>query len=178
MEVKDLLAKISEGLKQAFEDMPAPEAPSPTTNKYTTADGTVIEVDALEVGKPVMINGTPAPAGDYSLEDGTMVSVDEGGMIKSVTPPVEAPAAPAFNAEERFADYDQKFTAYEQRFTEQTNLINAQKEALQKTTGIVNQLFEVVQKLAAQPSEPPAQRPQGAAFAKENNIVSILKTIK
>ncbi len=192
MEVKELLTKISEGIKQMFDAMPAPATsapadmpPSPTTNKYTTSDGTVIEVEALEVGKPVIINGSPAPAGDYTLEDGTAVSIDEAGMIASVTPPpVEAPAAPEFNADAKFAAYDEKFTAYEQKFENQAKLINAQseelkkqKEAFEKTAGIVNQLFQVVQKLAAQPLEAPIQAPQGAAFSKDN-IVSILKTIK
>jgi hypothetical protein len=60
--------------------------------KFETAklkDGTLIEVERLEVGFPVSIlseNGTktPAPEGYHELEDGTKVKVDANGMISEI----------------------------------------------------------------------------------------------
>ena len=60
--------------------------------KFETAklkDGTIIEVEKLEVGFPVSIvaeDGTksPAPEGYHELEDGTKVKVDANGMISEI----------------------------------------------------------------------------------------------
>ena len=71
--------------------------------KFETAklkDGTVVEVEKLEVGFPVVIvaedgTKTPAPAGEHTLEDGTVVTVDDKGMISEIaTAEEEAPEAP------------------------------------------------------------------------------------
>lgn len=60
--------------------------------KFETAklkDGTIIEVEKLEVGFPVVIvaedgTKTPAPEGYHELEDGTKVKVDANGMISEI----------------------------------------------------------------------------------------------
>ena len=62
-------------------------------------DGTVINFEELEAGYPVFAEDgtTPLAAGEYKLEDGTVLKVDENGLMAEVTPPVETPAelAPA-----------------------------------------------------------------------------------
>lgn len=59
---------------------------------YKLSDGaTTISCDKLEVGGAVTINGTPAAAGEYELEDKSKITVDAAGLITAVTP---APAAP------------------------------------------------------------------------------------
>lgn len=62
----------------------------PTT--YQLADGTEVSISLLDVGGDFSIGGVPAPAGAYSLQDGTNVMVDSTGKITSVTAP-EAMAA-------------------------------------------------------------------------------------
>lgn len=62
-------------------------------------DGTVIQVDNLAVGGQVVIAGVPAPDGEYSLQDGSAITVI-GGLITEVeaVEPVDgtgAAAAPA-----------------------------------------------------------------------------------
>lgn len=82
-------------------------------------DGTIVrvEADAFAEGLPLLVvtpDGLiPAPTGEHTLEDGTVIVVDEAGLITSVTPPVEQPAAetPApvetQLAEEDFYTWDQ-----------------------------------------------------------------------
>jgi hypothetical protein len=59
-------------------------------------DGQEVTAEAFEVGKELMIV-TPegdyvlAPAGEYKLEDGTVITVDEAGLMTAITPG-EAPA--------------------------------------------------------------------------------------
>lgn len=59
-----------------------------------TDDGTILSFDALEVGKEIFVvdqaGRTPAPDGDYNLEDGTLITVKDG-LIETVTAPAEAP---------------------------------------------------------------------------------------
>lgn len=121
----------------------------------TLADGTAIQVTELAVGGIVTINGTPAPAGDHTLSDGTIITVGDNGAITEIkpAPAVEAPAAPAaedmtakFSAFEaatsqKFADYEAKFSAYEQR--------------LDKATKVIEGLLNLTQTLAEAPTGTP-----------------------
>lgn len=59
--------------------------------RATLADGTVVEVEKLEVGFPVSIVAedgslTPAPEGEHTLEDGTKIMVDANGAIVEIMP--------------------------------------------------------------------------------------------
>jgi len=66
------------------------------------ADGTVVEVEKLEIGFPVSIVAedgslTPAPEGEHILEDGTKIKVDANGVIAEI---VTAEAVPVAAEEE------------------------------------------------------------------------------
>ena len=59
--------------------------------RATLADGTVVEVEKLEVGFPVSIvaedgSMTPAPEGEHTLEDGPKIMVDANGAIVEIMP--------------------------------------------------------------------------------------------
>ena len=77
------------------EPAPAPvEAPAKLS--YKLADGTEIEVSALELGGLVTVAGQPAPAGEHMLDDGTKIVVDTAGVITEVVfgTPAPAPSTP------------------------------------------------------------------------------------
>lgn len=57
--------------------------PLPTT--YQLADGTEVSISLLDTGGDFTIGGVPAPAGSYTLQDGTGVVVDATGKITSVS---------------------------------------------------------------------------------------------
>lgn len=69
----------------------------------TTADGKVINVvteDEVIEGKPAQIDGAQAPAGEYSLDDGRVVTVDDAGNVSGVKDAEEgAPEADALKTE-------------------------------------------------------------------------------
>lgn len=117
MTAKELITKI----KGLFDDQtvpppapaPAPLA-APVGTPYTLQDGvTVISViqagDTPAVGDMVTINGAPASASTYTLQDGSTLTTDATGTITAYTaaapvtvdpldaakPVVPAPAAPA-----------------------------------------------------------------------------------
>jgi len=74
-------------------------------------DGTIVEVEKLEVGFPVMIvaedgSKSPAPEGEHVLEDGKVIEVDANGVISEISAAEETveteevAAIPAAMAEE------------------------------------------------------------------------------
>ncbi len=64
-------------------------APIEAKIEYVSDKG-VLMIDSLEVGSPVMLEGVAAVTGDYTLEDGTIVTVDDAGLIAVVIPPADA----------------------------------------------------------------------------------------
>src|SRR5262245_13978097 len=88
---KDILLKI----KAMFEGLPPTTTPQAQTSQtLKTTDGIEIVVDELKVGGKAMINGAPAPANTYTLENGDSITVDATGLITVHVPkPVDTPAA-------------------------------------------------------------------------------------
>jgi len=104
-----LTPEQKEAFKQEFGEMPiapvaqaadpATEAPATTSGTAKLKDGTVIEYDKLAEGGVVLVvaadgNKLPAPIGDWELEDGTIITISEGGIITSVKAPSTTEEAP------------------------------------------------------------------------------------
>lgn len=184
-EIKSILKGIGETIKVLLAEQPAPVAPQPEAQPaqkfagYMLQDGTPIEVESLEPGKVVMINGAPAPAGEHILSDGTKIELDEMGVITEVSAPeiedvpapVAAPvaqAAPQFDAQARFAEVEAAFSAQ----------ISELKAAVDQQNQVINQLFEAVKQMADLPvAQAPVQPAQAfeSAEDKRAGLVSFLK---
>lgn len=175
---------ITETLEQirkiVFNNNPAPAAPvaaaepeAPATPAYTLADGTPVEIDKLEVGGVVTIQGMPAPEGEIVLADGTKLTVDANGVITAVVAP-EAPAEPAAPASEDMAAFRAEFESVKTQLSGfatsfgqlQTDFATA-KETISKQDQAINLLLQAVEQLSKVPSEAPAQTPKGV-FARQN----------
>ena len=79
--MKSPIELLQEVKKLVFQEetMPAPS--------YSLEDGTKILIDKLEVGGVVTLeDGTPAPVGEHTLADGTMIVLGEGGVIAEIKP--------------------------------------------------------------------------------------------
>jgi hypothetical protein len=98
--MKDKLKSVREFLEQKFNVKLKLEQMEVKLAQMKLADGvTVLEFDALEVGKEVFIvseNGNvPMPIGEYELEDGNMLEIYEDGIIGEIAskeeeqPPME-----------------------------------------------------------------------------------------
>ena len=130
----------------------------------TLQDGSMIQVTEMAVGGIVTINGTPAPAGEYTLQDMSVLVVGDNGAITEVKA-AQTPAAPeeptpaqedmgakfsAFESStnEKFASYESKFAAYEQRFADYENKLNL-------ATKVINDLIQLTQKISETPTGVP-----------------------
>lgn len=133
---------------------------------YTLKDGaTVLNIDKLEVGGMAMAAGIPAAPGDYELQDGTKVTVGDGGLIIAVTPGANA-APPQF--EKQFTEITGKLTAYDQKFAQYDKNQLEFTETLKKTNATILGLVGIVEELAKQPTAVPAAPPHSfSATSKE-----------
>ena len=101
--------------------------------KAKLLDGTEVEVTELAVGGVVTIQGQPAPIGEHTLEDGSVIVVGDNGAIveikqkEEVAPIVEDMSA-KFSAfenatNEKFAAYENKFAEYEVKLSQANKVI-------------------------------------------------------
>lgn len=103
---KDILHQVKEFFNTLISPAPvAPVVPAPApapvamATEYTLNDGTTkVTIDKLEAGGIVKIKDMAgmeviAPAGEHTLQDGTVLVVAEGGMISEVR--AVAPVLPA-----------------------------------------------------------------------------------
>ena len=172
-----------EALKQIralFEDMPqvveplAPVSPSVTKvemAEYSLVDGTKVMISALEIGGIVtMVDGTPAPAGEHQLMDGTSIKVDELGVIVEISSPKEdviveapvepvAPAAEVAPAQDTTAMIQELKAEYEKKKMELDAKI---AELESKVKQGFAQVAELVEALSNTPTAEPTQKAANA----------------
>ena len=173
MNPKEALKQI----KALFEDMPQvvePVAPvEPTVTKvemaeYSLVDGTKVMISALEIGGMVeMADGTPAPQGEHQLMDGTIIQVDELGVIVEIASPKEdvievepvAPAEPIEPAQDTTAMIQELKDDYEKKKME----LDAKIAKLEsKVKEGFAQVAELVEALSNTPTAEPTQKAANA----------------
>jgi hypothetical protein len=135
--------------------------------EYSLADGTKVQISALEVGGMVqMADGTPAPMGEYQLMDGTSMQVDETGAIIEIASPKEdavvepvAPAAPVAPAQDTQAMAE----ALKAEFAEQKSQLEKKISDLEsKVKQGFAQVAELVEALSNTPTAEPTQKSANA----------------
>jgi hypothetical protein len=181
MNALEALEKIK-ALFQEPEPEPAPTPepePEPTKfESYNLLDGTSIEISALEVGGSVNImdaNGDsmPAPDAEYTLADGTEVSV-AGGSITAIATKEDEPIEPAESEE---------MAQFKSQIANQSSEIESLRAEIKTQSEAFKQLIEVVETIANAPSAEPSKQPQGFKHTepiadKEERLLNKLKNLK
>jgi len=165
------------------EETPIVEETKVEMAEYSLMDGTKVEISALEVGGSVtMPDGTPAPAGEHQLADGTSIQLDENGIIieisvkeEEVTPEEEAAPMP----EDMGKDADKKMQEMAEAFEAQIAELKAAKEVSDaKVLDLENkvkqgfaQVAELIEALSNTPSADPISKPNSFnSFIKTNDL--------
>jgi hypothetical protein len=181
--MKNPIELLQEVKKLVFQEETAP------TPSYSLEDGTKIMIDKLEVGGVVTLeDGTPAPAGEHYLADGTEIILVEGGVIAEVKPKeVSVPEVPAqasedmgkkkdAQMEEQFAAIESRIAANEQSFSALQSDYEGLKAAFGKQSEAMQGLIQLVDTLVNVPSQAPAEVPNNfkkhSASTKEDKIRS------
>lgn len=191
MNAQEAILKI----KALFEDNAAPveevkaeETPIVEETKvemaeYSLMDGTKVEITALEIGGSVtMPDGTPAPAGEHELADGTSIQLDENGIIieisskeEDATPEEDTAPMP----EDMGKEADKKMQEMAEAFEAQIAELKAAKEASDaKVLDLENkvkqgfaQVAELIEALSNTPAADPIQKPNSFnSFVKTNDM--------
>lgn len=101
--------------------------------QMTLQNGTIIEAEAFESGQAVFIvtedERVALPVGEYALEDGKMLIVEEEGMIASI-------AEASVEAEEE--------EMQEEQLEEETVEVEAPEEVAEEVTAVVEAVVEAI----------------------------------
>ena len=145
--------------------------------RATTTDGVVIhyEGDQLVQGVAVTLeDGSPAPDGEHTLEDGTVIVVAEGLVAE-----IKAARAP-----EPQADFAAQFTAIETRISKYEAALEANtksiaeiQESISKMLEIANKQMDAFSTFAAQTQEPAKKPISATKVEKENNLAAFAKSL-
>jgi len=189
MTIAEKLAQIK---KLVFDTATPPQAAQQPAGKgvkqYKLQDGTPVSISQLAPGGDVLINGSPAKAGNYTLQDGTQLTVDDCSKIAAITPAKQQPGdnpstaaaknnadgpgennlAEAFNAvKQQVANQQQAFEAYKA----DTNKQLADHAAIMdKHQDALKQMFDVVEKIAKTPTGNAPEAPKAKfSFSKVND---------
>jgi FtsZ-binding cell division protein ZapB len=184
MGMKSPIELLQEVKKLVFQEETIP-APA-----YSLEDGTKILIDKLEVGGVVTLeNGTPAPAGEHTLADGTMVVLGEGGVIAEIKPKeveedkVEIEIESAEDKKSDIEEMKEKIKKMEDELNAGKDKMSAfevdysaLKDASAKAQEGLQALIALVETLVNVPSQAPAEVPNGfkkhSASTKEDKIRS------
>ena len=184
MGMKSPIELLQEVKKLVFQEETIP-APA-----YSLEDGTKILIDKLEVGGVVTLeNGTPAPAGEHTLADGSKVVLAEGGVIAEIMPKqveedkVEIEIESAEDKKSDIEEMKEKIKKMEDELNAGKDKMSAfevdysaLKEASAKAQEGLQALIALVETLVNVPSQEPAEVPNGfkkhSASTKEDKIRS------
>jgi len=158
---------------------PAPEMNVPIKSKLK--DGTEIEITEMEVGGIVTILGQPAPIGEHTLEDDTIITIGDNGAITAIaiangtTPPiVEDMAKKKMGMEEIFSAFqtstNEKFTSYESKFASYEERFSAYEIKLNRAVQVIDGLLDLTTKLSATPTGTPDNSVKISNNFNENKI--------
>jgi len=167
MVMKNPIELLQEVKKLVFQEetMPAPS--------YSLEDGTKVMIDKLEVGGIVTLeDGTPAPAGEHTLADGSKVVLAEGGVIAEIMPKevedkveIEIDSKKEEEKQEgemmkkKLEEMEGKFSAYDASFSALQADYNTLKESFSKQSEAMQGLIQLVDTLVNVPSQEPAEVP-------------------
>ena len=155
-----------------------------------TADGTKLytENDTFDIGAAVQVvaedgSMTPAIAGEVTLEDGSILVLDDAGIVVEVKPAAPAAEEPAGSEDaatgttqgmSSFTLSEEEFNGLVSRIEKLEEVLLSAVEALSNTN---KNLTEKVEKLSAQPAAEPV-KPKYNVPAVEDNALARLRNKK
>jgi hypothetical protein len=178
MSPQEALLKI----KAMFAEQTAPEVAVANFAEYVLASGVKVMVDKLEVGGKVTLldeagNEVPAPVGEHTLADGSVIVLDETGTIFEIKVPeveIEAPESEVELMKKKLAEMEAQIEALKSYKKEAEVKMNENiKEMSDKFSKAISELTDVVIELTKTPSVAPTQPKQFTKhFESKNDKIS------
>jgi len=158
----------------------APEVAVSQFAEYVLASGVKVLVDKLEVGGKVTLldengNEAPAPAGEHTLADGSVIVLDETGTILEIkTPEVEAPESEVELMKKKVAEMEAQIEALKGYKKEaEVKMSENLAQMSDKFSKAITELTDVVIELTKTPSAAPTQPKESVKhFPSKNDKIS------
>lgn len=162
----------------------APEVAVSQFAEYVLASGVKVMVDKLEVGGKVTLldengNEAPAPAGEHTLADGSVIVLDETGTILEIKTPeveveVEAPETEVELMKKKVAEMEAQIEALKGYKKEaEVKMSENLAQMSDKFSKAITELTDVVIELTKTPSAAPTQPKESVKhFASKNDKIS------
>lgn len=162
-----------------------PGAPAPAPIEYALADGTKVFIDQLAQGGKVSIEDgaggyVAAPAGDHTLADGTIISLDESGTITNISAPAATPD-PAAAMQQQIQDIQSQLSAYKEASEAAFSDARAKlKDQAEKVIALKDLLIEIIEAPSASITNEPKQKFKHHESYEEkvNRFLATVKKIK
>jgi hypothetical protein len=179
MNKEENIKKIKESLKRLFS---ATEVVEVKLEEVVLVDGTKVTVDKLEKdGIAKLEDGSFAPVGEHTLEDGKTIVVGENGVIVEIKEAKTEDETPVEEAKVENEEIESPETETESPETEDVvakleSRIAKLEEAIAMLTGSNEELKKSVAEFAAQPADEPAiVERKFARVDKSDKVTEILK---
>lgn len=160
----------------------APEVAVSQFAEYVLASGVKVMVDKLEVGGKVTLldengNEAPAPAGEHTLADGSVIVLDEAGTILEIKTPeveIEAPETEVELMKKKVAEMEAQIEALKGYKKEaEVKMSENLAQMSDKFSKAITELTDVVIELTKTPSAAPTQPKESVKhFASKNDKIS------
>jgi hypothetical protein len=166
---------------------PAPSTTPAVFGQGKLKDGTVVKYDTetLAVGSTVMVvtgegQELPAPAGEHTLEDGTVIIVDETGKVlevKASTP--EAPVVQEQAATNPLVDalrqlMEGKFESANKEIENSKKEVETLKATVAEQAKHLDAFRTFFSSLIELPTEAPSSKPEEFVSKKRNKVLSYI----
>lgn len=162
------------------QEVVAPEVAVSQFAEYVLASGVKVMVDKLEVGGKVTLldengNEAPAPAGEHTLADGSVIVLDETGTILEIkTPEIEAPESEVELMKKKVAEMEAQIEALKGYKKEaEVKMSENLAQMSDKFSKAITELTDVVIELTKTPSAAPTQPKESVKhFPSKNDKIS------
>ena len=188
--VLNAFAKLSEVVKAQFgEVLDTPEIVTEKFISVKTMEGVVINLEGdLAVGTPatiVMEDGTnaPAPEGEHTLEDGTVILIKEGAIAAITPAQAEVEVETPMQKEEE--NFTAKFDTINQALASLVSRIEALEgkpaqnfastKEVEDLKDVTSKMYKVLEGLIGTPSAEPVSKPE--VFSASNKRAEKIKQL-
>jgi DNA-directed RNA polymerase alpha subunit len=174
MNATEILSKLKEKFAEIMaapiatpEAAPAAEA-MPVMETRKLKDGTEVSAASFDPGAVLYVGSVYAPAGVHELEDGTVLTVGENGVISEVKEVETIEDTTIEDMGKKLDKVTMDVSQFKSQFAEQ-NKVNQLESTVAKQSEIIKDLFEAVKFLAETPTgKPDAATKVETSFKQEN----------
>lgn len=188
MTPKEALDKIRALFAEPEPEQPEAEPARMEAKEYVLEGGAKILISELEPGGMASLvdeagNASPAPAGDHTLVDGTVITVGENGLLSGVKMPEVQPEMP----EAEMAKFREELSAVKSENERMAALMAetlkraefeaSVKDLTEKLKGLAEAVTSVLETPSAEPMQAPKDKFERNQPSKDERMAVLLQTL-